>query len=231
REIHLKAGQKLVIEAGQELTLKAGGSFINLDPSGVTVFGPLAKINAGGSPGSGSGIALKSPVPPGAADNDKAGEVLKQVASNLAASQPTQELGNRLRVQLKRPFEKEGIAGQPYILNMDGIELRGTTAAGGYIDHPISDGAKKATLTFYPFGQEHQAWAWELNINKQAPANEVLGRQSRLKNLGFYSGELDGVDGPKTQYATRCFQRACQLTDKDHITASEQDLLVKQHNV
>jgi len=37
REIHLKAGQKMVIEAGLELTLKAGGSFIKLDPGGVTV--------------------------------------------------------------------------------------------------------------------------------------------------------------------------------------------------
>ncbi|MBU3059686.1 type VI secretion system tip protein TssI/VgrG, partial [Pseudomonas indica] len=51
QEIHLKAGQKLVIEAGMELTLQAAGSFIKLDPSGITVSGPLAKLNAGGSPG------------------------------------------------------------------------------------------------------------------------------------------------------------------------------------
>jgi len=82
REIHLKAGQKLVIEAGQELTLKAGGSFIKLDSSGVTVFGPLAKINAGGSPGSGSGIALKSPLQPGAADADKAGGPMNEALAN-----------------------------------------------------------------------------------------------------------------------------------------------------
>ncbi|KES20622.1 type VI secretion system tip protein TssI/VgrG [Pseudomonas sp. AAC] len=82
REIHLKAGQKLVIEAGQELTLKAGGSFIKLDASGVTVFGPLAKINAGGSPGSGSGIALKSPLQPGAADADKAGGPMDEALAN-----------------------------------------------------------------------------------------------------------------------------------------------------
>ncbi|MEX6500728.1 type VI secretion system tip protein TssI/VgrG [Pseudomonas zhanjiangensis] len=231
KEIHLKAGQKMVIEAGTELTLKAGGSFIKLDPGGITLSGPLAKINAGGSPGKGSGIKIKPPVLPGAADSDLAGEVLEQIAGNLATSQPTRKLSNRLRVQLKRPFEKEGITGQPYVLNVNGIEHKGATTAGGYVDHPLPDGAKKATLTFYPFGQEHQAWTWELDINKQAPANDVLGRQSRLKNLGFYSGALDGIDGPKTQYATRCFQRACQLTDKDHITASEKDLLIKQHNV
>jgi len=86
REIHLKAGQKMVIEAGIELTLKAGGSFIKLDPGGITVSGPLARINAGGSPGKGSGIKIKSPVLPGMADSDKAGSLLEQAMPGEADS-------------------------------------------------------------------------------------------------------------------------------------------------
>ena len=82
REIHLKAGQKMVIEAGVELTLKAGGSFIKLDPGGITLSGPLAKINAGGAAGKGSGIKIKPPVLPGMADSDKAGDVLDQAQLN-----------------------------------------------------------------------------------------------------------------------------------------------------
>ncbi|EIK55030.1 Rhs element Vgr protein [Stutzerimonas stutzeri TS44] len=78
REIHLKAGQKMVIEAGIELTLKAGGSFIKLDPGGITVSGPLARINAGGAPGKGSGIKIKPPELPGMADKDKAGSLLER---------------------------------------------------------------------------------------------------------------------------------------------------------
>ncbi|TGC30143.1 type IV secretion protein Rhs [Pseudomonas citronellolis] len=85
REIHLKAGQKLVIEAGQELTLKAGGSFIKLDPSGVTVFGPLAKINAGGSPGSGSGLRLRGPWLPAAAASALAGQLLARAQPSALA--------------------------------------------------------------------------------------------------------------------------------------------------
>ena len=88
REIHLKAGQKIVIEAGAELTLKAGGSFIKLDASGVTVVGPQVRVNAGGSPGSGSGIAIKAPVLPGAADKDKAGEVTEQALINTPLERP-----------------------------------------------------------------------------------------------------------------------------------------------
>ncbi|WP_252272410.1 type VI secretion system tip protein TssI/VgrG [Pseudomonas subflava] len=82
REIHLKAGQKMVIEAGVELTLKAGGSFIKLDPSGITLVGPLAKLNAGGAPGSGTGISIKQPLQPGMADKDKAGNLLDQALLN-----------------------------------------------------------------------------------------------------------------------------------------------------
>ena len=89
REIHLKAGQKMVIQPGPELPLKAGGSFIKLDPGGITLSGPLAKINAGGSPGKGSGIKIKPPVLPGATDSDKAGDVLEQAQGNELLSTPT----------------------------------------------------------------------------------------------------------------------------------------------
>ncbi|WAJ37727.1 type VI secretion system tip protein TssI/VgrG [Pseudomonas sp. GOM7] len=82
REIHLKAGQKMVIEAGIELTIKAGGSFIKLDPGGITISGPLARLNAGGSPGKGSGLKIKPPVLPDAADSDKAGSLLEQALAN-----------------------------------------------------------------------------------------------------------------------------------------------------
>ena len=56
-EVHHKAGMKIVMEAGAELTLKVGGSFVKIDPSGVTLSGGSIKMNSGGSPGSGSGWA------------------------------------------------------------------------------------------------------------------------------------------------------------------------------
>ncbi|WAE52760.1 type VI secretion system Vgr family protein [Stutzerimonas frequens] len=77
-EIHLSSGLKVVLEAGSELTFKAGGSFIKLDASGITMVGPLIRMNSGGSPGKGSGAA---PILPGkvrAADADKAGQLLIQ---------------------------------------------------------------------------------------------------------------------------------------------------------
>ncbi len=75
-EIHLSSGLKVVLEAGSELTFKAAGSFIKLDAGGITMVGPMIRMNSGGSPGKGSGAA---PIRPGQvmpADADKAGELL-----------------------------------------------------------------------------------------------------------------------------------------------------------
>jgi len=49
-EVHLKAGMKIVLEAGMQISLKAGSSSITLGPAGVTIDGPLVKVNCGGSP-------------------------------------------------------------------------------------------------------------------------------------------------------------------------------------
>ncbi|PAU89847.1 type VI secretion system tip protein VgrG [Pseudomonas sp. WN033] len=76
QEIHLSSGMKVVLEAGSEITFKVGGSFVKLDPSGVSLVGPSVKINSGGSAGSGSGAAPKLPGEVLMADSDVAGNVL-----------------------------------------------------------------------------------------------------------------------------------------------------------
>ena len=89
-ELHYFAGDKVTIDAGMELTASGGGSFVKLDPSGVTLSGATIKMNTGGAPGSGSGAR---PILPGEvkpADADKAGNLLTQAqnqALQRAASQ------------------------------------------------------------------------------------------------------------------------------------------------
>ncbi|WP_439860576.1 type VI secretion system tip protein TssI/VgrG [Pseudomonas sp. MBLB4136] len=88
QEIHLSSGQKVVLEAGSELTFKAAGSFIKLDAGGITLVGPVIKINSGGGPGSGSGAA---PILPGkvkAADSDQAGNLLDKTEAGLRLAPP-----------------------------------------------------------------------------------------------------------------------------------------------
>jgi type VI secretion system secreted protein VgrG len=81
-EIHYHAGSKVVIEAGMELTAKGGGSWLKLDPGGVTLSGAMIKINSGGAPGVGSGIAILLPGAMLQADTSKAGNLLESAKKN-----------------------------------------------------------------------------------------------------------------------------------------------------
>lgn len=64
--VHIKAATGVVIDGGVSLSIKVGGTFISLDPSGVSIVGPVVKNNSGGSGGSASTAAKASPTAPGA---------------------------------------------------------------------------------------------------------------------------------------------------------------------
>ncbi|UAK73213.1 type VI secretion system tip protein TssI/VgrG [Aeromonas enteropelogenes] len=101
QEVHIKVGDKLVLEAGSEITLKGGGSFVKVDPSGVKLVGPGIKLNAGGSPGSGSGWAGQAPVAP------KGVEVVKAPdAVELVKAVPTEKAMEAL-LKEQEPVEKK----------------------------------------------------------------------------------------------------------------------------
>ena len=87
-EIHYNAGSKVVIDAGMELTASGGGSFLKLDPSGVTLSGATIKMNSGGGPGSGSGLKILAPVIPGMADSDRAGNLLERATPGEKLTPP-----------------------------------------------------------------------------------------------------------------------------------------------
>ncbi|MBL4831903.1 MAG: type VI secretion system tip protein VgrG, partial [Aliivibrio sp.] len=96
---HLSSGQKIVLEAGAEVTLKAGGSFVKVDPSGVTLSGPGVKINSGGSPGSGSGYAGVKAQLPHPVEHAEIGVTKKTKTSKVVVT-PT--LKHRLISDIKR---------------------------------------------------------------------------------------------------------------------------------
>jgi type VI secretion system secreted protein VgrG len=60
QEIHLKA-MKVVLEGTTNVTVKVGGNFVVISPAGVDINGTMTKINAGGSPQSGSGASPQGP--------------------------------------------------------------------------------------------------------------------------------------------------------------------------
>ncbi|WP_462382635.1 type VI secretion system Vgr family protein [Pseudomonas sp. Marseille-QA0892] len=83
-ELHYYAGSKVVIDAGMELTAAAGGSWLKLDPSGVTLNGARINMNSGGAPGQGTGIGILGPLIPWAADRAKAGALLGAALANTS---------------------------------------------------------------------------------------------------------------------------------------------------
>ncbi|MGO2241452.1 MAG: type VI secretion system Vgr family protein [Halomonas sp.] len=97
RELHIKAGQKVVLEASDELTLNAGGSFLKLDSSGITIVGPKVSVNAGGSPGNGTGQAVEGPLFPGHAVAEGHEKVLapKQTSSEIMSLSEASGLGKK----------------------------------------------------------------------------------------------------------------------------------------
>ena len=79
-----------MLDAGSELTLKAGGSFIKLDAGGVSVVGAEVKLNSGGSAGTGSGVAIQMPLPPGAQEPEPQGQAIatRERSIEEAAAEP-----------------------------------------------------------------------------------------------------------------------------------------------
>ncbi len=81
-EIHYHAGSKVVIDAGMELTASGGGSFLKLDPSGVTLNGATIRMNSGGAAGKGSGLKVLMSTLPNEADKARAGTKPKLALAN-----------------------------------------------------------------------------------------------------------------------------------------------------
>jgi type VI secretion system secreted protein VgrG len=97
--ISVKAGMTLVIEAGTELSLKAGGSIVKLDPGGVTIKGPLVRINTGGAAMPARPAVPVAPKPAAAADKGEGpGQVSAQALVNgrKAAAVPAKATASTL---------------------------------------------------------------------------------------------------------------------------------------
>ena len=65
--------QNIIIEAKEKISLKVGGSFITIDLSGVTISGPMVKINSGGAGTPCSSPDIEDPLDAAPADTGKPG--------------------------------------------------------------------------------------------------------------------------------------------------------------
>ena len=87
--LYIKSSMKAVLDAGQQLILKAGAGTVVLDPSGVSITGPIVTINEGGGGGSASAASPVSPAAPVEADKNKAGQNFKSSSTGIPPLPPS----------------------------------------------------------------------------------------------------------------------------------------------
>lgn len=104
----------------------------------------------------------------------------------------------------------EPIADIPYTLNVGGQTLEGKTSKEGKIEHDIPIKEQKATLSMN--GTERTLLIGHLNPLEDTEDAGVSGVQSRLKNLGYPVGAVDGKMSPSTRAAIQAFQSDHQMT-------------------
>ncbi len=63
----------ILLEGKTSVTLKSGGSFVKVGPEGVTIQGPLIRINCGGGAPGATSITLEDPLDAGGADTGEPG--------------------------------------------------------------------------------------------------------------------------------------------------------------
>jgi len=72
---------------------------------------------------------------------------------------------------------------------------------------------------------------YDLRLGTIDPISSISGIQSRLNNLGFDCGAVDGVLGPRTEAALRAFQQAHDLPPTGEADAATQDALFRRHDL
>ncbi len=120
-----------------------------------------------------------------------------------------------LRVQiwcLGEPAKNMG-----YLIDLDGHVERGTTDGSGMLIHPVPPNLESAEVTL------DNGMMFTLAIGYLDPIDTLVGIKKRLKNVGFFSGELDDEQGPDFVEAIEKFQ-----ADQDLPVTGDMDAATKQ---
>ena len=112
-----------------------------------------------------------------------------------------------------------------YIIVIDGDSRRGQTDGNGELVERIPPSAREGKLILGK-GQTEEI---KLNLGNLDPITEVSGVKSRLANLGFYKGAIDGNLDDATQKALSAFQRKQGLQVTGAVDDATRQKLLKVH--
>jgi type VI secretion system secreted protein VgrG len=200
RDVRVNAEKQVRLVAGESLVLSCGDSSIELAPGGVTI-----SAKKSGS------VEL----------DDKTTKIIgPMVQINPDLSKPN---GNgkedenemvpfsiRMTDENFRPYSNK-----KYSLAVEELRFEGQTDGDGWVRHEIPKDSRLANvdswLDKYPTGAKR---SYPVRLCDLAPATDVSGAQTRLKNLGYYEGAGGGtaIDS-ETATALRWSQRDHKLEE------------------
>jgi hypothetical protein len=121
-------------------------------------------------------------------------------------------------------FDGSPRAGEKYTLTVDGAKRSGVTDEEGEISEVIPPMAKKAKLEIASTHEEY-----EFDLGYMNPVDYASGLQARLKNLGYYKGEITGSMDDETRAAIRRFQREQGQEETGDTNPDLLDALLESH--
>lgn len=158
---------------------------------GVAGGGAAAAAGAGAEAGAGAGITSTETEFAGVAGAEELEAVTEAITEPEGPKQ-------WLRLNLRNSFD-EPLADTPYKLTIDGVLFEGTTNSDGLLEEEIPADAKSGKLIY---GDQET----KLKLGPIEPIDTVEGWQTRLNNLGYDVGVIDGTLNDQTESAIEEFQ-------------------------
>ncbi|HUU46767.1 MAG TPA: peptidoglycan-binding protein [Acidobacteriota bacterium] len=127
-----------------------------------------------------------------------------------------------LRIQFK--INDEPRANEAYVLEIDGSRSEGKSDGDGVVEVWIPPSAMSGKISF-PDGEDE----YELELGDLDPITEISGLQARLRNLGFYDGEVDGEESEELEQAIRVIQERHDLEPTGELDETTRDKILEEH--
>jgi hypothetical protein len=131
--------------------------------------------------------------------------------------------GTPAKIRLVVEKDDFPVKNKPYNLTIDGKVYQGQTDGNGLLEVKIKPNARQGTL-------EIEGLTFDLIMGGLDPDDEVSGLQDRLKNLGFYHGEINGQMDDETQDALKEFQSFKGLEATGENNDQTKSALAKHHD-
>ncbi|MFN0105508.1 MAG: peptidoglycan-binding protein [Bryobacteraceae bacterium] len=125
--------------------------------------------------------------------------------------------------------DNQPIADARYTLRVDGSTFTGSTDPDGQISHIVPPNAGQAVLTVHSTDPEEEDEVYEFALRHLNPVDDPKGLRARLKNLGFWRGEIEGEVDDGVREAISRFQTVAGLEPTGNTDRGTLDALVIMH--